>query len=199
MNQDVKDMLAYFSPASGPNQVLARKVYATLQPLPDEEQQKVCAWIIDHIPKKSGLDVPAVRQAMRECCVSAPGADVQTQEWDCEACGTHFKWSQVSDKALRKQGIHDFCPLCGLPPIETVTADQYAKRLGVRPAWYKAMVKQHRDAMNADGWKPRYSPREDEEFEEAEKRRKIDRLKKDLQDDATETIARVAGARRVAV
>lgn len=199
MNLEIKDLLSYYSPASGPNPVIARKVAAVLGRVPDAELKKVADWIIDHVPKKAGIDVPAVRQAMRECGVVTPEAPENPKDWECDLCGTKFQWAQVSSSALRKQGIHDFCPRCGLPPIETITAGQYAELKGARPEWYKNLRKSYKDAMELPGWKPRYNPREDEEFEAEQKRRKVERLKKEFQEDAEDVVSKLAGAKKVTV
>lgn len=199
MNLEIKDLLSYYSPASGPNPVIARKVAAVLGMVPETELKKVSDWIIDHVPKKAGIDVPTVRQAMRECGVVLQDAPDNPMDWECDLCGTRFRWTQASSPALRRQGVHDFCPRCGLPPIETMTADKYAERLGNRPEWYKRLRKSYKDAMDLPGWKPRYNPREDEEFEAEQKRRRVERLKKEFQEEAEDVVSKLAGSKRVAV
>ena len=53
--------------------------------------------------------------------------------------------------------------------------------------------------MELPGWKPRYNPREDEEFEAEQKRRKVERLKKEFQEDAEDVVSKLAGAKKVTV
>lgn len=194
MNPEVKDLLSYYN--RQPDPILIRKTFAIFGMVPEEKHKEVIDWIIDHIPKKNGIDILTIKNAISEMGLSIHHEDEQPRPWTCDLCGTQFQRVTVSREGLRRKGIHDYCPRCGLAPSDTDCAEMYAKRLGGRtPEWYNRLKAEISREHLAPGARPRYDPKSDDAYDAERERERVDRMKKEAQDEARS----LAQAKRVAV
>lgn len=183
MKDDLKDLVTYYT--KDPSRLLINKVFALLGDLPDAEQKKVIEWIMDHQPKKSGLDVLVIREAMAECGVSVPETEELPQKWVCDLCGTEYRKVTISCDNLRKKGIHDYCPKCGLAPSDTLAAMWYYNKYGDFPGWYERLKKWLAENYLQPGQKPRYNRKEDEEDEKKQEAAKLERMKNSVRKEVS--------------
>ncbi len=175
MTDDLKDLITYYT--KEPSKLLINKVFALLGDLPDEEQKKVIEWLMEHQPKKSGLDIIVIREAMAECGIFHDLDDEEPQQWTCDLCGFEYRKVVVSCDKLRKQGIHDYCPRCGLAPSDTLSAMWHYNKHGDFPDWYTHLKKWLAENYLQPGQKPRYNLKEDEEYEKKQEAKKLERMK----------------------
>ncbi len=174
--QIVRDLVTYYTKT--PDRILISKLIAIFDKIPEDQHEKVVDWIVEHQPKKAGLDIPIVMQVISEMGISLAHAQETPQRWTCDLCGLEFNRLTVSDDNLRKQGLHDYCPRCGLPPAETLSAMRYYNAHGEFPGWYERLKKSYRDTFLAPGMRPRYDRKADEEWERQQQAQKIERMKR---------------------
>lgn len=192
----ITDLLSYYSKI--PDPLLLRKANDLMGHLSESEQDRVIDWCLEHLGKKQGLDIPGLRMAMAECGVSVSAPDETPREWVCDLCGWSFLRVTISTPTLRKQGVHDYCPRCGLAPSDTDTAFAYMRMLNGRmPDWYKRLKDELRKYHLEPGTKPRYDPKADEEDEARRKADLVERMKREAQEEVQRLVSskEVVGAR----
>lgn len=198
MNQDIKDLLAYYN--RQPDPIMINRTFGLISGLQEEKQKEVITWLLDHVPKKAGLDIPTLKNAMAEVGASTPQSLEQPRPWICDLCGTTFRRVTISHDALRRQGVHDYCPRCGLSPNDTDCANKYTEMAGgKRTVWYTRLLQDITNARLQPGARPRYDPKSDNAHDEEMHRQKIDRMKSEAQQEARETMSTLAQSKRVAV
>jgi hypothetical protein len=179
MSEKIKELLSYYNKA--PDPMMYKKANETIGQISDQKQELVIDWILEHVPKRNGLDVPGIRIAMAECGCSVPTPDEAPREWVCDACGLSFQRVTVSNTELRKHGIHDYCPRCGLAPTETENARWYANKIGKTPPWYEKIREECRSYHMRTGARPHYDKKADEDFDKEQMQKKIDQMKAEAQ------------------
>lgn len=194
MIDDIKNLVTYYNRA--PDQLLLKYVFGLIGNATDEDQRRVVDWIINNIPKRSGLDIPTLKAAMRELGVGVPQEAENPTPWTCDLCGVQFRRVTISSEPLRRRGIHDYCPRCGLAPADTDNAAWHAQRFGGKtPQWYVRLKEDIAKEHLVPGAKPRYDPKSDDAYDAEMKRQRIEKMKTEFQEEAKA----LAQAKRVAV
>lgn len=182
MTDLIKDLLSYYN--RQPDNLMIRKAGTLLFPLTDQKKQEVADWLINHVPKKAGLDVLTLKNAMVEVGCPPVREQEESIKWVCDLCGTHFDSVVVSTPEQRKNNIHDYCPKCGLAPQDTITARMYANReTGDLPKWYEQLKMSKRENFLAPGKAPRYDYKGDMEYEKKLKQRELQSMRDSAKDE----------------
>ena len=183
---DITDLIQYYrKPKEEINKTVDNRVFSSLRGYSVETRERIINWLFDNRPRNYGLDIPAINEAIKETGSGAVyGEYVPARKMKCDACAIEYQWVQVTSDTFRHdKGLHESCPRCGLPGIDQINADKYARqREGNQPEWYARLkarcVDEHIGMDNKNQPKPwHYDRAEDDKSERMAQKAKVERIR----------------------
>lgn len=138
---DVRDLITYYTKDMDP--LLIKSAMRMIGGYTPEDRAKIIEWLIENRPKRYGLDIPAIKEAIDAARVSKNTTRwIDAVDWHCDACGVKFKYAEfVTFNDEIDRNIHDRCPQCGFCVSWTNDAREKLQRAGEKPdklpEWYQ--------------------------------------------------------------
>ncbi len=183
--KEVFDLIKYFRGKNGPNETVENRIYKRIAYYQGEDRKKLIDWLLENQPQNYGIDIHKINEGVRELGIDSNAHDyISTQEWICDCCGLKFKYaiySSYDDKF--NIGIFDYCPRCGLPPHDTITAKLESRlQRGKLSKWYINLVGEYKRSYDKRGsWI--FDKAEDERYDKTQKAKEVDMMKKEIQQE----------------
>lgn len=138
---DIKELVTYYAKGGDVEPLLVKKAIQYLGGYNPERRAKVIDYLVENHPKRFGLDVPTIKEAITAAGITSGRKWIEAKEVHCDACGTRFKYAPlVTDDDEIDRGIHSRCPQCNFDYTWTEEVHDWMARRGKKPdqppAWY---------------------------------------------------------------
>ena len=133
------------------------RIFTFCDNLGDEERAKVLEYLIEHLKANFKVSVSELVEACKALGVGYKQARfVPSIEWDCEACGYRFRYSQAaSDDDKIDFNTHDVCPHCGFEPGWTLYKRASEEKKTITPEyklWHARQIDTCKEKFDNSGF-----------------------------------------------